>query len=138
MNFVPYCQKCGLEVKKEMAFCPQCGATLKAGEAKPSIPPELYRNEKQEKQEKQEKNEKNEKTEKWENQEKFEKQQYGIIGPLIGGIILILVGIMFYLSVIGVLTFRSILPFFLIIIGAIVIVGVIVGSIMAKGRNPRP
>ena len=135
---MPYCQKCGSEVKEAMTFCPQCGAALKVGEPRPPMPPERYRGEKAEKQEKQEKNEKNEKTEKWEQQEKHEKQQYGIIGPLVGGLILILVGFMFYLSVTGVLTFQSIFPFVLIIIGAIVILGVLVGSVMAKGRNPRP
>ena len=135
---MPYCQKCGSEVKEAMTFCPQCGAALKVGEPRPPMPPERYRGEKADKQEKPEKNEKNEKTEKWEQQEKHEKQQYGIIGPLVGGLILILVGFMFYLSVTGVLTFQSIFPFVLIIIGAIVILGVLVGSVMAKGRNPRP
>ena len=132
---MPYCQKCGSEVKEEMTFCPQCGATLKAEESKPIMTPERYRDEKGEKQEKQEKNEK---MEKGEQQEKYEKQQYGILGPLVGGIIIILIGVMFYLSIIGVFTFRSIFPFVLIIIGAIVILGVLVGSIMAKGRNPKP
>jgi len=138
VNFMPYCQKCGSEVKEAMTFCPQCGAALKTKGPAPPMPPESYRVEKAEKQEKQEKNEKNEKTEKGEQQEKHEKQQYGILGPLVGGLILILVGFMFYLSVIGVLTFRSIFPFVLIIVGAIVIVGVLIGSFMAKGRNPRP
>lgn len=130
---MPYCPKCGLEVKEEMTFCPRCGASLKTKE---SMPAEQYKGEKTEKQEKQEKQEKNEKNEKGEQQEKYEKQQYGILGPLVGGLILILVGVMFYLSLIGVFTLSSIFPFVLIIIGAIVILGVLIGSLMAKGRNP--
>ena len=135
---MPYCQKCGSEVKEDMTFCPQCGAALKVEEA---MPPERYRSEKAEKQEKQEKHEKREKEEKMEKgerQEKYEKQEYGVLGPLIGGVILIIVGLLFYLSVAGIFSWESIGPFFLIIIGVIVIMGVIIGAVMARGRNPRP
>ncbi len=134
---MPYCPKCGSEVKEEMVFCSKCGAALKIKESSSPMPAENYRSEKAEKQEKQEKQEKNEKNEKGEQQEKYEKQQYGILGPLVGGLIMILIGVMFYLSLIGVFTLRSIFPFVLIIIGAIVIIGVLFGSIMAKGRNPK-
>jgi len=132
---MPYCQKCGSEVSKDMTFCPKCGAALKVTEPRP---PERYRGEKAEKQEKQEKHEKEEKREKGEQPEKYEKREYSILGPLIGGSILILLGFMFYLAVTGVLNFRSIFPFFLIIIGAIVILGVAIGAVMARGKNPRP
>ena len=132
---MPYCPKCGLEVKEEMTFCPRCGASLKTKESMQSMPAERYRGEKTEKQEKQEKQEKNEKGE---QQEKYEKQPYGILGPLVGGLILILIGVMFYLSLTGVFSFSAIFPFVLIIVGAIVILGVLVGSLMAKGRNPKP
>ena len=133
-----YCHKCGSEVKEENSFCPQCGAVLKAGEPRPSMPPERYRSEKAEKQEKHEKNEKEEKMEKGQHQEKHEKQEFGVLGPLIGGAILILVGFMLYLAVSGILNIRSIFPIFLIIIGAIVILGVAIGAVMAKEKNPRP
>jgi hypothetical protein len=133
-----YCHKCGSEVNEENSFCPKCGAALKAGVPPPPMSPERYRSEKAEKQEKQEKHEKDEKTEKGAQQEKYEKHEYGVLGPLIGGAVLILVGFLLYLSVSGCLSFSSIFPFFLIIIGAIVILGVIIGSVMAKRRNPRP
>ena len=129
-----YCPKCGAEVSEEMTFCPQCGAALKVTEP---MPPKGYRSEKGEKQEKQEKGEKNEKMENREQPEKYEKQEFGILGPLIGGLIMILVGFMFYLAVTGVLKFQSLFPIFLIIIGAIVILGVIAGAIMARGRHPK-
>ena len=133
-----YCHKCGSEVKEENSFCPQCGAALKAGEPRPSMPPERYRSENAEKQEKNEKHEKDEKMEKGGQQEKYEKQEFGVLGPLIGGAILILVGFMLYLSVSGILNMSSIFPIFLIIIGAIVILGVAIGAVMAKRKNPRP
>ena len=132
---MPYCQKCGSEVSENMTFCPKCGATLKVTEPRP---PERYRSEKAEKQEKHEKHEKEEKMEKGEHPEKFEKKEYSVLGPLIGGSILILVGFMFYLAVAGVLNLRSIFPFFLIIIGAIVILGVAIGAVRARGKHPRP
>jgi len=135
VNVMPYCHKCGSEVNEKMAFCSQCGATLKAGEPRP---PEPYRSEKAEKQEKQEKHEKEEKMEKGEPQEKHEKQQFGVLGPLIGGFILIVVGFMFYLAVSGAINVRSIFSFFLIIIGGIVILGVATGAVLARKKNPMP
>jgi len=135
---MPYCQKCGSEVSEDMTFCSKCGTALKVTEPRPPMPPERYRGEKAEKQEKQEKHEKEEKMEKGEQPEKFEKKEYSVLGPLIGGFILILVGFMFYLAVTGVLNLRSIFPFFLIIIGAIVILGVAIGAVMARGKHPRP
>lgn len=131
---MPYCQKCGFEVEENMTFCPQCGASL---DVKAVRQPERYRSEKAEKEEKQEKHEKEE-MEKGEKTEKFEKQEYSVLGSLIGGSILILVGIMFYLTAAGVLNFRSIFPFFLIVIGAIVILGVAIGTVRARGRHPKP
>jgi len=136
-----YCHKCGSEVKEENSFCPQCGAALKAGEPRPPMspmPPERYRSEKTEKQEKNEKNEKEEKMEKDEQQEKYEKQEFGVLGPLIGGFILIIIGFMFYLEISGVINARSIFPFLLIIIGGIVLLGVAIGTVMARKKNPMP
>ena len=136
---MPYCHKCGSEVKEENSFCPNCGASLKGAEPKTYAPPlQSSRSEKAEKQEKNEKQEKQEKTEKGEHQEKYEKQEFGVLGPLVGGVILILIGFISYLTVSGVFDWRSIGPFILIIIGAIIILGVIVGVVMARGRNPRP
>ncbi len=132
VKLMPYCQKCGFEVSENMTFCPQCGATLDVAAARP---PERYRSEKAEKQEKHEKEEKMEKEEKT---ERYEKQEYGVLGSLIGGSILILVGIMSYLTIAGVLNLRSIFPFFLIMIGAIVILGVTIGAVRARGKHPRP
>ena len=132
---MPYCQKCGSEVKEEMAFCPKCGATLRVTATRPA---ERYRSEKAEKEEKHEKNEKEEKMEKGEHLEKYEKQEYSVFVSLFGGFILIFLGIMFYLTVTGTITLRSVFPFFLIIVGAIVILGVLIGAMRAKGKHPKP
>ena len=135
VNVMPYCRKCGSEVDEEMTFCSQCGTAINVTETAST---ERYISEKAEKQEKQEKNEKEEKMEKGEQQEKYETQQLGILGPLIGGFILIIVGFMFYLAVSGAINIRSIFPFFLIIIGGIVILGVAIGTVMARKKNPMP
>jgi uncharacterized membrane protein YvbJ len=132
---MPYCPKCGSEVKEEMTFCPQCGATLKVEATRP---PQRHRREKAEKEEKYESHEKEEKMEKGEKTEKYEKQEYSVLGSLFGGFILISAGIMFYLTVSGVFNLSSIFPFFLIIIGAIVILGVLIGAVRAKDKHPRP
>ena len=52
--------------------------------------------------------------------------------------IMIFVGAMLYLAVTGALEFRSVFPFALIVVGAIVIVGVVVGAFTARQRNPTP
>lgn len=135
---MPYCSKCGAQVREEMAFCSKCGAALKV-EPPPaetvSAPPP-YRAEKAEKHEKREKEEKGEKREKEEKTEKHEKREFGVIGPLIGGLILIFVGLMFYLQVTGFLGRQVASALFLIIIGVIIIVGALYAATMATRRHP--
>ncbi len=130
-----YCPKCGAKVLEEMAYCPKCGAPLKV-EKPPTeaAPPARYRPEKAEKGEKAEKREKEEKEEKT---EKHEKREFGVIGPLIGGLILIFVGLMFYLAVTGYLRWQTIWPLFLVIIGIIIIIGAVYAAMTATRRNPK-
>lgn len=106
-----------------MAFCPRCGASLKA-------PPEGYRTEKEEKREKEEKEER----EKREKTEKYEKREVGFIGPLIGGLILIFIGLIFYLELTGFVRREILWAFFFVIIGIIIIIG----ALNAMRRHPRP
>jgi len=142
---MPYCPKCGTKVSEEMSFCPNCGAPLKvekpAVEAAPPAPPAPaappappYRAEKAEKREKREKEEKHEKKEK---AEKHEKREYGYIGPLIGGLILIALGTMFFLVVMGSITWGASWAIFLIVIGIIIIVGAMYAASMAARRHPQ-
>jgi predicted lipid-binding transport protein (Tim44 family) len=125
-----------------MSFCPKCGAALKveqppvaAAPPPPQAPPAPpYRAEKEEKHEKREKEEKHEKKEKT---EKGEKREYGYIGPLIGGLVMIALGVMFYLAIttsIGNVAWA----FFIILIGIIIIIGAIYAATMASRRQPQP
>jgi cation transport ATPase len=121
-----------------MAFCPQCGAALKV-EQPPTegvSAPAPYSAEKTEKHEKREKEEKGEKREKEEKAEKHEKREFGVIGPLIGGLILIFVGFLFYLQVTGFLVGQVASALFLIIVGILIIVGALYAAMMAARRNP--
>jgi Ca2+/Na+ antiporter len=124
-----------------MSFCPKCGAALKVeqpsvAEAPPQAPPAPpYRAEKGEKREKQEKEEKHEKGEKT---EKREKQEHGYIGPLIGGLILILVGFIFYLEITTMIASGVLWAFFFVIIGIVIIIGAIYAATMASKRQPQP
>jgi uncharacterized membrane protein len=127
---MPYCPGCGFEVDKEMVFCPKCGAPLKVeqpvAEARPA--PAYQRAEKQEKHEKEEKREKT---------EKHEKREFGLIGPLIAGLILIFLGLMFYIQVTGLIVSGIAGALFLIMIGIIIIIVGIYAAVMAARRHPR-
>lgn len=122
---MPYCPKCGVEVREEMDFCPQCGARIKP------LPVRVQR-------EKAEKGEKREKPEKEEKGEKHEKREFGYVGPLVGGVILIFLGIMSYLAVTGRIYVRDWGPVFLIVIGIIILVVGLYATLIASKRSPRP
>jgi len=125
---MPYCPKCGAEISEKMEFCPQCGTHLKA-------PPARVQMEKAEKEEKREKEEKEEKTEK---AEKHEKREYGYVGPLIGGIILIFLGVMAYLASIGRIRVLDWGPIILIVVGILILVLALYATLIAPKRSPRP
>jgi len=134
---MPYCPKCGTKVREEMAFCSKCGAALKVEQpSAEAAPPAPYRAEKAEKHEKREKEEKGEKKEKEEKTEKHEKREFGVLGPLIGGLILIFFGLMLYLQVTGFLGRQVAMALFLIVVGTIIIVGVLYAAMMAARRHP--
>jgi len=129
------CKNCGYKTREDMSFCPKCGAPLKAkqisAEQRPTAP--TYRRD--EKAEKYEKREKREKT------EKHEKGEYAFIGPLIGGIILIIIGSLSYLQVTGFLDrqTREVLgAFFVIAIGILIILGGLYAAMIARKRHPAP
>jgi predicted lipid-binding transport protein (Tim44 family) len=128
-----YCPKCGSEVTEEMAFCPKCGAALRLEQPVTRAAPAPQRAEKAEKREKQEKQEKQEP----EKGEKHEKRQYGFIGPLIGGLILIFIGLITYIQVTGLLSGEIAGALILVVIGIIVIVVGFYAYMMAMRRHPR-
>lgn len=126
-----YCSKCGAKVGEEMAFCPFCGAPLKSvrAEAEAEAPVSMPS--------KAEKAEKGEKEEKGEKAEKHEKREVGIIGPLVGGLILICIGLINYLQIIGVFEARLAGAIFLIILGVIIIIAGVYAYVTAKKRHPK-
>ena len=125
-----FCPKCGNKITEDMVFCPKCGAPLKVEQqasAQPSRPP-TYRHEKEEKREKGEKGEK---------AEKREKHEYAFIGPLIGGLILIFIGLTAYLSISGMVERRIWGAMLFIIIGLLIIIGAAYGAMLASRRHPK-
>jgi hypothetical protein len=128
---LPNCPKCGAEVEEEMSFCPRCGAPVKVAHVPPPPPPAPT----ERKEEKAEKHEKREKGEKW---EKYEKRELLFIGPLIGGIILVILGALTYLEVTDALKPGVTRAVFLIIIGVIVLIGALYVVTTAPRRHPKP
>ncbi len=133
---MPTCPKCGNKVTEDMSFCPKCGAALKfeqtAAPPPPPPPPSTTyrrRNEKGEKEEKEEKQEKG---------EKHEKRGYGFLGPLIGGLILIFIGLVGYLQITLSVPQGIVNAFVLVVIGIIIIIAAIYAAAMATRRHPRP
>jgi hypothetical protein len=129
---VSYCPKCGNKIEEGMSFCPKCGAALnveRVTAAPPQVRPAPYGwDEKTE--------EKSEKHEKREKGEKHEKREYGFIGPLIGGVILLFIGMGIYLRLTG---YNSdvVGALFFVFIGVLVIAGGIYGAVVAGRRHPR-
>ena len=126
-----HCPKCSAKVTEEMSFCPKCGAPLKAAQAPTEPRFREYR--------RGEKSEKGEKAEKREKREKAEKHELGFLGPLIGGLILIFLGIVAFVGVsYPNYNLRTLGAFFLLLIGVIVIVVAIYGALVLRKRHPRP
>jgi predicted nucleic acid-binding Zn ribbon protein len=130
---VSYCPKCGNKISEEMSFCPKCGAPLKAEQAAPGPAPTTYRGG--------EKSEKHEKREKGEKGEKREKREYAFLGPLIGGLILVFIGLTFYVKTSGIVADENLMSIlwalFFVIIGVVVVVAAVYGVVMASRRHPR-
>lgn len=115
-----YCPKCGAELPVGSSFCPKCGTPTTHVTPEPTEP-SYYRRRREYRYEKYEKHEKNEKREKG--------RSGSVIGPVIGGLILIWLGLTFYLQEIGIITSTNWWAYFIIGIGAIIILqGVLVYS----------
>lgn len=122
-----------------MPYCPKCGASLRAQ------PPADWREQWRESQrewrdrrrelrEQREQARERHYEEKWEETEKHER---GIIGPLVGGVILIFLGLLFYYSITGTLRGEVLLASFLIVIGLIVIATAVYEATIAMRRHPQ-
>jgi uncharacterized membrane protein YvbJ len=126
-----YCAKCGNKIDENMAFCPKCGAPLKAG-VDSAAHVHTQRGEKAEKNEKQEKTEKEES----EKTEKQEKNEYGFIGWLIGGLILIVVGVLSILQFSNIIPSGTMGPILFLIVGSLVIIAALYYIFSAQKRTP--
>jgi uncharacterized membrane protein YvbJ len=128
-----YCPKCGNKIDENMAFCPKCGASLKAPQPQPSTSPSsgtvVYRRH-DEKSEKQEKGEKN---------EKREKHEHPFISALIGGSVILILGVVWFLQWNYQVNINSTEAWAIIFIigGSLIILGAIYGSIMVTRRHPK-
>ena len=123
-----YCHKCGAELPVGSSFCPKCGTPITASAAEAPQAQYYrrgreYRHEKYEKQEKHEKNEKGEKG-----------RGGSIIGPVIGGAILIWLGLTFYLQQVGTFPAANWWAYFIMGIGIIIILQ----GVLLYSRHRRP
>ena len=137
---MPNCPKCGSEVDETMVFCPRCGASLRA-ESPVDWRDELrarrreWRERRRELRRQRRKAERSEKEEKW---EKTEKHEYMFLGPLIGGLVLIIFGAFLYLLIAGGYGAQILIASFVVFVGVIIIAAAVYGAIMAGRRHPRP
>jgi hypothetical protein len=110
---MPYCPKCGNDVDETMAFCPKCGTALNS-----TMPNQEANN-----------SVKEEKLETHKNTEEAEIHQrsdYGFIGYLMGGFILIVLGVFAVLDLsYPFFASTETLAIMLITIGAIIIIGAV-------------
>jgi uncharacterized membrane protein YvbJ len=131
MIIMSYCPKCGNEINETMAFCPHCGTSLKGPPADQTAPPSQTNT--------QEKDEKTEKNQQPEKNEKQEKTEYGFVGYLTGGLVLITIGVFALLELSG--NFKSSgqgLAIMLFIIGIIVIIGAIYVALTSRRHPTEP
>ncbi len=133
VNRMSYCPKCGSKIDEEMSFCPKCGAPLKTATVATETPsasfPSYRRDEKTE--------EKHEKHEKQEKHEKKEKREYGFMGPLIGGLILLFIGSALYLRATTSYPVEVLWALFFILVGLLIVIGGIYGVVVGGRRHPR-
>jgi len=133
-----------------MNFCPACGSALKIAPtttaplvaeapspAAPSPPQPPYHAEKAEKREKEEKEEREEKHEKAEGEQRYEKRESNFMGPIVGGIVLILIGLLLYWAVTASLRVEVVGAALIVIIGIVILVGATYAVIMAARRHPQ-
>jgi len=130
VKVMPNCPSCGAEINEEMAFCPKCGASLKVQQpADQSQPRRESRREWRER--------RRELREQRREARRYEKHEHGLVGPLIGGLVLVFLGLMFYYFTTSSYNVEVLLASFFVLIGLIVIGAALYGVIVAARRHPR-
>lgn len=132
------CPNCGAPISEEMSFCPKCGAPLKMQQASTPPPAPTARREYRRREKGEEKSEKHEKQEKQEKGEKHEKGEYGFLGPLVGGLILVFLGLVWWLGMYRTFEWQFLWAFFLVLVGIIIIVAAAYGALVLRKRHPAP
>jgi undecaprenyl pyrophosphate phosphatase UppP len=133
-----------------MAFCPKCGASLK-GETQRDF--EEWGREFGERMGRWGRdfgNRMSERARTWEEGrlekeekgEKYEAREWAyagmFMGPLIGGLILIFLGALFYLQITGRFRAETVGAVFFIVIGVIILATALYAAVMARRRHPTP
>jgi uncharacterized membrane protein YvbJ len=136
---MPHCPKCDSEVDEKMVFCPKCGAPLRM-EQPANLRDEWrtkrreWREQRREQRTQRRQAEKSEKEEKW---EKKGKHEYMFLGPLIGGLALIILGVFLYFLIVG-FSVQLLGALFLVFVGVIIIVAALYSIFVAERRHLRP
>lgn len=123
-----------------MVFCPRCGASLRT-DSTVDWRDELrarrreWRERRRDLRSQRRQAEKSEQEEEW---EKTEKHEYIFLGPLIGGLVLIVFGAFLYLLIAGGYGAQILIALFFVFVGVIIIAAAVYGAIMAGRRHPRP
>lgn len=111
-----FCSRCGSQIPAGAGFCPNCGLAVSTGAGQAAAGPGTsfgYSRSHQEKHEKREKNEKHEKNEKGRGGE--------LTGAITGGLVLIWLGVTFFLQENNYISSSNWWAYFLMGIGAILI-----------------
>jgi len=145
---LPTCPKCASEVNEDMAFCPKCGASLKGGTSRDFEDWGKEFGDRMGRWGKDFGDRMSEHARTWEGQryekeekgEKYEAREWAYVGmflgPLIGGLILIFLGVLFYLQITGHLKAEAVGAVFFIIIGVIILAAALYAAIIARRRHP--
>jgi hypothetical protein len=133
-----------------MAFCPKCGASLKGQPPKDLEDWGREFGERMEQWGKDFGDRMSERAQTWE-EVRFEKEEKGekyearewayvgmFLGPLIGGLILIFLGLLLYLQVTGRLRAEAIGAVFFIVISVIILAAALYAAVMTRRRHPAP
>jgi zinc-ribbon domain len=132
-----YCPKCGSKLDEGMSFCPKCGAPVNVaqGPTAPGAPTAQTRREYRRREKDEEKGEKHEKEEKG---EKGEKGEGGFLAPLVGGLILVFLGVVWWLGMNGMFEWRILWALFIVLVGIVIIIAAVYGALVLRKRHPIP
>jgi hypothetical protein len=122
-SLMSYCPICGNKIEEQMVFCPNCGTSLKGAPLPDQMPPDQPLNT--------EKHERNQNP----SREIHEKSEFGFVGYLMGGSILITIAAFALLDLSNPKNSSQDLAAMLLVIGIIIILGAIYIAITIHKRS---